>query len=46
VQHATDLPRFERCRLMLPEAKRGRFDKALAKVLEQPGPASGMGSGT
>lgn len=49
VLNATNLPKFEKCRIQLTEAQRGPFDKAVADVLAtvQPhAPASGSGSGS
>jgi hypothetical protein len=47
VINATNLPKFEKCRIGLSEAQRGPFDTKVAAVLSQiqaPAPAAGSGS--
>ena len=51
VINATNLPRFEKCRIQLQEAQRGQFDAKVGAVLaevqpQQPPPPAGSGSGS
>ncbi len=53
VINATNLPKFEKCRIQLAQAQRESFDKAVGAVLSQvqppapkPDPTSGSGSGS
>lgn len=46
VVNATNLPKFEKCRIQLSEAQRGPFDKAVMAVLSQAQPAPATGSGS
>lgn len=44
VINATNLPKFEKCRIQLAEAQRGPFDAKVAAVLSQVAPNAGSGS--